>query len=89
MRMIISYSKPYHDNVSLARISLTFSRHSSLPSIALGRSSVLHPVSVQSCCREVLAGRLTLARPCEGVHKSKSLMSLPLLLQEHVVSKVD
>ena len=37
----------YH--VPLAWISLTLSCHSSLLSIALGRSSMLHPVSVQSC----------------------------------------
>ena len=30
----------------------------------------------------VLAGRPTFARPCEGVHKSRSLMSSSLLLQQ-------
>ena len=36
-----------HHGLQLARISLTISLHSSLFSIALGRSSMLHPVSVQ------------------------------------------
>ena len=40
----------YH-GMLLARISLTLSRHSSLSSISLGRSSMLCPVSVQSFCR--------------------------------------
>ena len=66
-----------------AKISPTLSRNSSQLSIAPGRSSMLHPVSVQSCCRQVLAGRsLTFARPCEGVHRSMSLMSSSLLLQQ-------
>ena len=56
--------------------------HSSLLSIALGRSSRLHPVSVQSCCRQVLTGCPTLAHLYEGVHRSTSLMSLSLLLQQ-------
>ena len=30
----------------------------------------------------VLAGRPTFARPCEGVHRCMSLMSLSLLLQQ-------
>ena len=49
-----------------ARISLTLSHHPSLSSIASGRSSRQHPVSVQSCCRLVLADRPTLARLSEG-----------------------
>ena len=40
----------------------------------------LHPVSVQSCCREISVNHPTLAHPCEGVHWSISLMSSPLLL---------
>ena len=67
--------------VLLARISLTLSYHSSRPSITSGRSSRLHPVSVQSCCRWVLIGRSTLARPCKGVHRRTLLMSSSLLLQ--------
>ena len=57
-------------------------RHSSLSSIASGKSSRLHPVSVQSCCRYALAGRPTPARPCEGFHRRTSLMSSSLLLQQ-------
>ena len=45
------------------------------------RSSRLHPVSAQSCCMSVLAGRPAFARLCEGVHWSTSLMSSYLLLQ--------
>ena len=59
----------------LARISLTLSHHSS---ISLGRSSMLHPVSVQSCCWWVLADRLTFAGP----YSSTLLMSSPLLFQQ-------
>ena len=72
----------HHHGVTLTRISLTLSRHSSLSSIAPSRSSMLHPVSVQSCCRQVLAGHPTFARPCEELHGSTSLMSLFLLLQQ-------
>ena len=54
----------------------------SLSSIAPDRSSRLHPVSAQSCCIYVLAGRPTFARSCEGVHRSISLMSSSLLLQQ-------
>ena len=65
-----------------ARIFLTFSRHPSLLSIAPGRSFGLHPVLAQSCCMYVQAGHPAFARPCEGVHRSKSLMSSSLLLQQ-------
>ena len=58
----------HHQVLQTAQISLTlsFSLHPSLSSIAPGRSSKLHPVSVpvQSWCKYVLAGRPTLARPC-------------------------
>ena len=54
----------------------------SLSSIASGRSSGLYPVSTQSCCMYVRAGRLAFAWPCEGVHKSTSLMTSSLLLQQ-------
>ena len=66
----------------VARISLTLSRHSSLSFIALGRSSGQHPVSSHSCWMYVRAGRPAFARPCVGVHKSTSLMSSSLLLQQ-------
>ena len=65
-----------------ARISLILSLHPFLSSIASGRSSGLHPLSAQSCCMLVLAGRPAFARPCEGVNRSTSLMSLTLLLQQ-------
>ena len=72
----------HHHVVPLARISLTLSRHFSLSFIASGRSSGLHPVSSQSCCMYVLAGRPALARPYMGVHCSTSLMSSSLFLQQ-------
>ena len=65
-----------------ARISLTLSRHFSLPFIASGRSSGLHPVSSQSCCMYVRAGRPAFPRPKVGVHRSTSLMSSSVLLQQ-------
>ena len=68
--------------MSLVRISLTLSRHSSLSFIASGRTSGLHPVSSRSCCMYVLAGRPALARPYVGVHRSTSLMKSSLLLQQ-------
>ena len=66
----------------LARISLTLSRHFSLSFIASGRSSGLHPVSSHSCCMYVRAGRPAFPRPYVGVHRSTSLMSSSLLLQQ-------
>ena len=73
----------HHHHVALvARISLTLSRHSSLSFIALGRSSGQHPVSSHSCWMYVRAGRPAFAWPCVGVHKSTSLMSSSLLLQQ-------
>ena len=66
----------------LARISLTLSRHFSLSFIASGRSSGLHPVSSHSCCMYVRADRPAFARPYVGVHRSTSLMSSSLLLQQ-------
>ena len=65
-----------------SRISLTLSRHFSLSFIASGRSSGLHPVSSHSCWMYVRAGRPAFARPYVGVHKSTSLMSSSLLLQQ-------
>ena len=72
----------HHHVVLVARISLTLSRHSSLTFIAPGRSSGPHPVSSHSCWMYVRAGRPAFARPCVGVHKSTSLMSSSLLLQQ-------
>ena len=68
----------HHHVAPSARISLTLSHHPSLSSIASGRFSGLHLGSAQSCCMQVLA----FARPCEGVHRSTSLMSSSLLLQQ-------
>ena len=73
----------HHHNVALvAQVSLTLSRHSSLSFIAPGRSSGQHPVSSHSCWMYVRAGRPAFARSCVGVHKSTSLMSSSLLLQQ-------
>ena len=72
----------HHHVVLVARISLTLSRHFSLSFIGSGRSSGLHPVSSHSCWMYVRAGRPAFARPCVGVHKSTSLMSSSLLLQQ-------
>ena len=65
-----------------AWISLIFSHHFSLSSTASGRSSGLHPVSSQSCCMYVRAGCPAFAWPYVGVHRSTSLMSSSLLLQQ-------
>ena len=72
----------HHNIVPPARISLTLSRHFSISFIASGRSSGLHPVSSQSCCMYVRAGRPAFARPCEGVHWSTTLISSSLLFQQ-------
>ena len=80
---IHTYHHHHHHHIALvARISLTLSRHSSLSFIALGRSSGQHPVSSHSCWMYVRAGRPAFARPCVGIHKSTSLMSSSLLLQQ-------
>ena len=72
-----------HHHVSLsARIFLILSHHPSQSSIAFGRSSGLYPVSAQSCCMHVRAGRPAFARPSEGIHRSTSLTSSSLLLQQ-------
>ena len=79
----ILYMRIHHHHVALpVRISLTLSRHFSLSFIASGRSSGLHPVSSHSCCMYVRAGRPALAHPYVGVHRSTSLMSSSLLLQQ-------
>ena len=71
-----------HHVVPPARISLTLSHHFSLSFIASGWSSGLYPVSSQSCCMYVRAGRPSFARPYVGVHRSTSLMNSFLLLQQ-------
>ena len=78
----------HHHVVPLARISLTLSRHFSLSFIVSGWSSGLHPLSSQSCCMYVRAGRPAFARPYVGIHRSTSLMSLSLLLQQCPTSVV-
>ena len=72
----------HHHVVPQARISLTLSRHFSLSFIASGRSSGRHPVSSHSCWMYVRAGRPAFPRPYVGVHKSTSLTSSSLLLQQ-------
>ena len=83
-KTLLQIIKVYHHHhvVLVARISLTLSRHFSLSFIASGRSSGQHPVSSHSCWMYVRAGRRAFARPCVGVHKSTSLMSSSLLLQQ-------
>ena len=77
------FSISHHHHIALvARIFLTLSRHSSLSFIALGRSSGQYPVSSHSCWMYVRAGRPAFARSCVGIHKSTSLMSSSLLLQQ-------
>ena len=73
---------PHHHVLPLALISITLSRHFSLSFITSGRSSGLHPVSSNSYCMYVQAGRPAFARPYVGVHRSTSLMSSSLLLQQ-------
>ena len=87
LNRIISVKQNYHHHhhhhvVPPARIYLTLSRHFSLSFIASGKSSELHPVSSQSCCMYVQAGRPAFARPYVGVHSSTSFMSSSLLLQQ-------
>ena len=76
------HHRHHHDVMPQARISLTLSRHFSLSFIVSGRSSGLHPVSSHSCCMYVRADRPALAWPSTGVHRSTSLMSSSLLLQQ-------
>ena len=78
------YTNIYHHHqvVPLAWISLTLSRHFSPSFIASGWSSGLHPVSSHGCWMYVRAGRPAFARPYVGVHRSTSLMSSSLLLQQ-------
>ena len=56
--------------------------HFSLSFSASGRSSGPHTVSSHGCWMYVRAGRPDFARPCVGIHKSTSLMSSSLLLQQ-------
>ena len=81
-RSVEYYGNHHHHVVPPARISLTLSRHFSLSFITSDRSSGLFSVSSHSCWKYVLAGRPAFARPYVGVHRSASLMSSSLLLQQ-------
>ena len=72
----------HHHVVPPTRVSLTLSRHFSLSFIASGWSSGLHPVSSQSCFMYVRADCPTFGWPYVGFHRSISLMSPSLLLQQ-------
>ena len=72
----------HHHVVPLAQMSLTLSRYFSLSFIASDRFSGLHPVSSHSCGMYVRAERPAFARLYVGVHRSTSLMSSFLLLQQ-------
>ena len=72
------YIYNHHHVVPQVRISLTLPRHSSLSSIAFGRSSRQHPVSVQKSCRLVKAEHQTSARSSEVIHRRMSLTTPPL-----------
>ena len=78
-----TYNHHHHHVMPFARISMTLSRYFSLSFIASGRSSGLHPISSHSCCMYVRGGRPAFARPYTGVHRSTSLMSSSLLLQQY------
>ena len=80
--MVANFTFHHHHVMPPARISLTLSPHFSLSFIAFGRSSGLHPVSSHRCCMYVRVGRPAFAQPYVGVHRSTSLMSLSLLLQQ-------
>ena len=71
-----------HHVVPPVGISLTLSRHFSLSFIVSGGSSGLHSLSSHRCCMYFRAGRPAFARPYVGVHRSTSLMSSSLLLQQ-------
>ena len=73
----------HHHVVPPVEISLTLSRHFSLSFIDFGRSSGLYPLSSHSCCMYVRTGRPAFAWPYAGVHRSTSLMSSSLLLQQY------
>ena len=80
--LLLNYISSLSFVLRRARISLALSRHFSLSFIASGRYSGLHPVSSHSCWMYVRAGRPAFAQPYVGVHRSTSLMSSSLLLQQ-------
>ena len=73
------FAKNHHLVVPLVGISLTlFATSPYRSSLPAG----LYSVFSQSCCMLVRAGRPAFARPCEGVHRSTSLMRSSLFLQQ-------
>ena len=82
LQIICIYFHHHHHVVLVAWISLTLSRHFSLSFLASGRSSGEHTVSSHRSWMYVRPGRPAFARPCVGVHKSTSLISSSLLLQQ-------
>ena len=81
--MLSVYSKPHHHHHHVEPLVwISLSRHLSLSFISSGRFSGLHPVFSHSCRMYVRAGRPAFARVYVGVHRSTSLMSSSLLLQE-------
>ena len=88
IKILLKLDKWYHHHhhhhvVPQARISLSLSRQFSLSFLASGRSSGIYPVSSHSCWMYVWAGRPAFFRPYVGVHRSTSLMSSSLLLQQY------
>ena len=63
-------------------VPLALSRYFSLSFIASGRSSGLHPVSSNSCWMYVWGNRPAFTWPYVGVHRSTSLTSSSLVLQQ-------
>ena len=82
VEMSVKEDHHHHHVVRPARIFLTLSLHVSQSFIASGRSSGLHPVSSHSYCMYVRAGRPAFDWPYAGVHRSTSLTSSSLLLQQ-------
>ena len=73
----IYYIIIHHHIVPPSRISLTLSSHFSLSFIASGKSSGLHPVSSQSCCMYVRAGRpLFILCPTTGQVRHKAFFKV-------------
>ena len=73
------YIYHHHHVLPLAQISLTLPRLFSLSLIVSGKSSGLHPVSSHSCCSSWSSCFCSVI--C-GVHRSTSLISSSLLLQQ-------
>ena len=81
--------RSYHHHVTpSARISLTLSRQPSILSITSGRSSELHPVSAQSFCMQVLAGRPVFARHVKESTVVYHLRSTSHILKCHLCCEV-